>query len=236
MTKPNVQLSAGIIALVALLAYTLVHTGGLLARYIEPAIVGYVAALGIEVSIVSLSLRIGEMRRSQQSTQFFLFVLVSVVTVSALANVAEGFHTAQGVPLTVANVQRLDIVEAAIGLAATGLISLIVLALSEILGTDVQQLAAAAERQRKREEKQAEKTETNSIDRARLADLEQDRQSKEAKISAMLDIWRERPNARPAEIYKTVDIARTTYYTYRDELLEAGAIRQDGDGRILVQE
>lgn len=228
--KTKIQLTAGIISLVGLLAYTLVHTGGLLARYIEPGFVGYVAALGVEVAIVSLSLRIGDLRRSNLNYGFFLFVLVSVVVVSALANVAEGFRTSEGVPLTVANAQRLDIVQAAIGLAATGLISLIVLALSEIIGTDVQQMAAAADRKRRKDEKEPEK---NNIETARQIDLEQDAKTKADKQAAMLDIWRAKPDARPAEVYRGAGVSRSTYYTYLNELIESGTIHQNGNGVIV---
>lgn len=142
--KLNVQLIAGIIALASLLAYTLVHTGGLLAHYINPPFVGYVAALGIEASIVGLSLRIGDLKRSKQSTKFFIFVLVAVVIVSAIANIAEGFYTQQKHFLTLATIQQLDPIQAVIGLTATGLISLIVLAMSEIIGTDLTAVAKQA--------------------------------------------------------------------------------------------
>lgn len=231
--KAKIQMSAGIISLIGLLAYTLVHTGGLLAHYINPALVGYVAALGIEVAIVSLSLRIGDLRKSQQNYGFFFFVLVSVVIVSALANVAEGFATSEGVPMTIANVRQLDIVQSIVGLAATGLISLIVLALSEIIGSDVQSLVAAAERERRKVEKQ---TEMSSIEAARQTDLELDARNKEQKLTAMLDIWRIKPNARPADVYKTVEISRSAYYTYLSELLTSGRISKNGDGLVKVVE
>lgn len=149
--KQRAQLIAGIASLVALLTYTLVHTGGLLAYYIWPGVIGYVAAFGIEASVVSLSLRIGELRKSKQSTAFFVFVLVSVVIVSAIANVAEGFRVAQGVNLSLTTVKQLDIVQGIIGLTATGLISLIVLALSEIVGTDVTTTIKQVEKERKKE-------------------------------------------------------------------------------------
>ena len=150
--KDKIQIIAAGVSLFALLTYTLVHTGGLLARYINPPAVGYVAALGIELSIVSLSLRIGDMRRARQSDRFFIAVLVAVVTVSAVANIAEGFHTLHGQPLTAATIRQLDPLQAGIGLLATGLISLIVLALSEIAGTDVSTAIRKAEREAKRAE------------------------------------------------------------------------------------
>lgn len=68
--KDKTQIIVAAVSLFALLTYTLVHTGGLLARYIHPPVIGYVAALGIELSIVSLSLRIGDMRRARQSDRF----------------------------------------------------------------------------------------------------------------------------------------------------------------------
>ena len=157
MNKQNIQLGAGGLALVALLAYTLVHTGGLLARYIEPAFVGYVAAFGIELSVVGLSLRIGDLKRNKQKASFFVFVLVAVVFVSALANIAEGFAHQQGYMVTVATISQLDPIQAVIGLAATGLISLIVLALSEIIGTDISTIAKQAEQERRKIEREQAK-------------------------------------------------------------------------------
>lgn len=174
--KAKAQLSVGIISLIALLAYTLVHTGGLLARYIEPGLIGYVAAFGIECSVVSLSLRIGELRKSKQSATFFIFVLVAVVVVSAIANIAEGFETAQGVRLTAENVKQLDAVQAIIGLTATGLISLIVLALSEIVGTDVTTTIKLVEKERKA----ATKNVTNSLS---VTPIDKARQAKKDKLA-----------------------------------------------------
>lgn len=142
--KLNIQLVAGVVALIALLTYTLVHTGGLLAHYIHPPFVGYVAAFGIETAVVGLSLRIGDLKRSKQSTTFFISVLVAVVIVSAIANIAEGFYTQQGKYLTLETVSQLDPIQAVIGLTATGLISLIVLAMSEIIGTDLTAVAKQA--------------------------------------------------------------------------------------------
>lgn len=154
--KDKIQIIAAAVSLAALLAYTLVHTGGLLARYIAPAFVGYIAAFGIELSIVSLSLRIGDMRKARQSDRFFTAVLVSVVAVSAVANVAEGFATLHGQPLTVATAGQLDPVQATIGILATGVISLIVVALSEITGNDVSAAIRRAEREARKAEQPAQ--------------------------------------------------------------------------------
>ena len=229
--KNKIQIAAGIISLVALLTYTLIHTGGLLARYIDPAWAGYVAALGIEIAIVSLSLRIGDLKRSSQNYGFFFFVLVSVVVVSALANIAEGFSTAQRADLTLSSVQQLDPIGAVIGLAATGLISLIVLALSEIIGSDVQSAVAAAERRARKEQKAAE---IHTIETAREIDLSNDRDKKEQTLEQIKAIFENNPTAAPREVYKPLHIGRSTYYSYMRELETTGQITRNGAGEVIV--
>ncbi len=135
--KVQVQIAISLISLLSLLTYTLVHTGSSLSRYVHPSIVGYVAAFGIEVAVICLSLRISQLRRSKDSSDFFLFVLFGVVFVSAIANVIEDFSAIQSESLTLESLRQLDPIQAFIGVSATGLVSLMVLALAEIVGTDV---------------------------------------------------------------------------------------------------
>lgn len=145
MTR-KIQLCTSVIALLALLAYTFVHTGALLSAYIAPWWVGYIAAFGVETSVVSLSLRIGELKRARQNALFFSCVLCAVVFVSALANVAAGYEHSEQVRLTLRGLAALDPAQAVIGFASTALISLIVFAISEIIGVDVREIARKAER------------------------------------------------------------------------------------------
>lgn len=151
--KDSIRLIASAVALVSLLAYTFWHTGGLLSHYIDPGWIGYVAAFGIELSVVSLSLRIGELRRSGLSVKWFTSVLIAVVTVSTIANVSEGHLTLTGSPLTWQTAQALDLVQAIIGVTATALISLIVFSQSEIIGDDVNETIKVIEREAKKEAK-----------------------------------------------------------------------------------
>lgn len=137
----------GVLSLGGLLSYTFTHTGNLLASYVSPAIVGFLAAGGIELSIVGLSMRIGELRKAGLSSRFFWFTLVAVVLVSALANITEGFYVKYGEVLTILNIGKLDIVQAVVSIAATGLISLVTLALSEIIGQDVIMVQKASKKQ-----------------------------------------------------------------------------------------
>ncbi len=153
ITSAQAQAAFGVLSLVALLLYTWKHTGSLLAHYVHPAGIGYVCAFGIELAIVSLSLRIGQERRNGATGAGFLVVLVAVLVVSAFANVAEGYATAYGTTLTLRSMAGIDPLQAVIGIAATGLISVIVFALADIIGMDVRKAAQAAERADARERK-----------------------------------------------------------------------------------
>ena len=146
LTGASVQAIFGAVSLAALLVYTWTHTGALMARYVQPAVIGYICAAGVELAVVSLSLRIGDLRRSGQSARLFVAVLVAVLVVSALANVAEGYATLYGSLLTLAAIGRLDLLQAVIGVSATGLISVVVFALADIIGSDVRRAASKAER------------------------------------------------------------------------------------------
>jgi hypothetical protein len=248
--KAKIQIGATVLSLLALLTYTLVHTGGLLARYVHPAVIGYVAAFGIEAAVVSLSLRIGELRRTKQSTGFFLFVLIAVVVVSAVANIAEGFTAVQGAALTLATVRTLDPIQAFIGLAATGLVSLIVLALAEILGTDVETAVKLAERKHKQplvanigadqpgiHAQSMEPAvialtteESVSIERARAVKADKDANSKVAAVNALLMFVNENPEASFADIGRVIGRSKTTASNYVRELERNGRLVRNGNG------
>jgi len=248
--KAKIQIGVTVLSLLALLTYTLVHTGGLLARYVHPAVIGYVAAFGIEAAVVSLSLRIGELRRTKQSPGFFLFVLIAVVVVSAVANIAEGFMAVQGATLTLATVRSLDPVQAFIGLAATGLVSLIVLALAEILGTDVETAVKQADKERKRQPvSKTTRTETavptdypdadnaeesHSIERARAVKAEKDAVSRAEAMQMLLTFVAEHPDASLSRIGRQIDRSKTTVSNYVRELEEAGQLRRNGEGWELL--
>jgi hypothetical protein len=133
----NGKIIIGLLSLVGVLLYNWTHTGGLLASYVKPEFVGYIAAAGIELAVVGLSLRIDEMRRAQADAKFHVGTLAAVVIVSALANIAQGYLVKFGTELTSANIGRLDAVQVVVSLAATGLLSLVVFALAEVVGHDI---------------------------------------------------------------------------------------------------
>jgi hypothetical protein len=244
--KAKVQLTAGIVSLIALLVYTLAHTGSLLSQYVSPGYIGYIAALGIEVSIVSLSLRIGDLRKSQQSIKFFLFVLVSTVVVSAIANVSEGFATMYQEHLTLENVRQLDLVQSVIGVTATGLISLIVLALSEIVGTDVTTAVKVSEKERNRKvslstadsenvtpdvtDSAGFETTPEQAEKARQAKLLQDSVTRAQRLDSIVTTLSVNPGMDVTDLASQVGVSRQTVYRDFAELETTGRLHKNGAG------
>jgi hypothetical protein len=244
-SKTNLQITIGLLSLVCLLAYTWTHTGGLLAEYVNPAFVGYIAALGIELSIVGLSLRIGELKRSGLDARFFVATLIAVVTVSALANVAMGYSVRFGEPLTVANVGQLDIVQAVVSLAATGLISLVTFALAELVGQDVSAAVKVSSRNVKLTAvtmptvtPDVSSTEgvtalSTPIEQARAVKADSDTQQKAAAVDTLIAYVTDHPDATVSELARVIGKSRPTVYNYLDEWEAAGKLHRNGQITVL---
>lgn len=141
-------IALSILTLFALLAYTFVHTGGLLSRYVDPPWVGKVAAFGVEAAIITMSIRIGKLLRRLAQSRYkgaegwlSLFwqgsTLLFVLAVSAAANVVEGYKVRYGLELTIDNIQDLDGLQISIGLLATGLIPVVILSMTEIVSGEI---------------------------------------------------------------------------------------------------
>jgi hypothetical protein len=250
--KTRVQISIGLLSLLCLLSYTWTHTGGLLAEYVNPTFVGYLAALGIELSIVGLSLRIGELKRSGLDARFFVLTLIAVVTVSALANVAMGYAVKFGEPLTLANVGQLDIVQAAVSLAATGLISLVTFALAELVGQDVSAAVKVSSKPGRvshsgvvtapalmpdvsNQLSNTAELDTSivTIGQARGVKIDNDAQAKAAALDILVGHLSSNPDATVTELARLIGRSRQTVYNYLDELEAAGKLHRNGQLMVL---
>jgi len=208
----------GLMSLVPLLIYTFVHTGGLLSRYVEPFVVGYVCAFGIELTVVSLSLRIGR-EGEDQKRAFFYFVLIAVVFVSAIANASEGFTTFYQKGLTSVTIREIDWLQAVIGGVSTALISLIVFALSEIIGTDLFTFLQDGETDLKVVSQDTQRFET-----------------KEERIGGMLEMIAQDPLIPVGDISKYLGVSSNTIYNYLRELESVGKIEsRNGQGIIILE-
>ncbi len=246
--KHFVLLGSTIISLVALLTYNFFHTGAALARYVAPFQVGYVAAFGIETAIVSMSIRIGDLRKAKQDSRLLVGVLIAVLAVSTLANVSEGFSVQYGQHLTADAVYQLDWLQGLIGFCMTGLISLVVFAMSEVVSSDVETVVKEHERERKAAERKASRMDTLKVsnttgfdgtfdrrldaspeaaERARQAKALQDAMDQEAReryIYTLLKDGVDNPNW--SQVSRDLGVSRQTIYNDRDRLTEQGIIAE----------
>jgi biotin operon repressor len=213
-----IMIGAGTLALACLLTYTLIHTGQLIGRYINPAWIGYIPALGVEFGIVAIALRIAVGRQTNSNVWMFWAVLSAVVVISASANVAEGYQTYYGQKLTWPRILELDPIEAAIGLAATGLVPLIVLALAEVIGQDVGQAVKQMSTDRKRQQKR-KRTPVK-----RLPSFDNPRHY------SILTIVQDEPDISRTQLADRLNVSRTTLYDDLKQLTASGHLSSGGQG------
>jgi len=207
--RTKILLGTAVPGLLLPLVYNFVHTGGLLAEYVRPWQVGYAAALGIETIVVSPSLQIGMERQRGARAGFFVGVPVAVVTVSALANVAQGYATGYGNELTVERVQDIDPLQALLGVTATGLLSLVVFALAEIVGQHLGEREPVA---------QADEPVTQTDEPVTEPD----------PVASLLEYYKEHPGDSQAQAGKAVGKSRSWVSKKLRELERAGHISRDG--------
>lgn len=126
-----------LIFVLLLLSYTFIHTGAVLARYINPWQLGYVAALGIEGLIAVLSWR---RAFKAEATKTVSFTLGTVLLISAVANLYEGYAVKEGHELTLASLGNLDIIQAGVGVLVTAVIPFLVFMAGEVMGRGLEEL------------------------------------------------------------------------------------------------
>lgn len=153
-SEQRVQATIALVALFCLLVYTYVHTGSLLAGYVRPWFVGYVAAFGIELAVAFISYRLATLKQIARTSKMLLMLLAFALLVSVFANVSEGYEVKFGQELSMNNIGQIDIIQAIIGVSATGLLSIMVFAVSEVIGSDANAIVRQAERSRKKSEQE----------------------------------------------------------------------------------
>ena len=158
-TEQKVLLSIALIGLFGMLAYTFVHTGAVLGRYVRPVWVGYLAAFGIELIVAGMSYRLATLRRIRENHKGLVLTLSLALLVSMFANIAEGYFVRYGEHIRIDTLGQVDPIQAFVGVSATGLISILVFAISEIIGADMNTVARGAEQKRRQEKQEGEQPE-----------------------------------------------------------------------------
>lgn len=136
--KDDMLFALTLLALIFFLIYNFFHTAAAMARYVNPPFIGYVAALGVEIAIVVLSIRIGDLRTQKKSAFMQFGILIGALSVSTLANLTEGFQVAYNQNFTINAFYALDQAQIVISIAMTALISFLVFMLTETISADVE--------------------------------------------------------------------------------------------------
>lgn len=192
---------------------------------------GYVQATAIDAGLCVLALGV-QVRRRQKRGSLALWVGVGVFSaISVFANYLHGVvHMAQIEAGPLASWRPV---------LMSAVLPVLVLYLSEVAGSDVNYTAQVQERQERREARRVSTTGTEDVqalsaEQARAAKAARDRNRKAAALDAMLDTWRTDPETGITEVARLAGISRTTAYTYRAELEQAGAIVRD-NGHVQVR-
>lgn len=212
-TEQNLKLLVAIVSLFGLLTYTWVHTSALLARYVHPWYVAYIAAFSIEIAIAGMTWRLA---RKQGRSTFLLFALIAALTISAGANVYEGYVTRYGEQLTIDKLGQIDPIQAIIGLSATALISLMVFAISDIIGDDVVRVTRQTESKKRAEQKERQPEQL-------VKQAKQQPEQGEYK-SAIFKLLANKPELGPTAIANEVKCSKATASKW------ANAYKQNGSG------
>ena len=135
MTRKESEFLLTLVSMLCILAYNFKHTADLLAGWVNPYQLGFVAALGIELTVVRLSFSIGSQTELNRRV-FYYCVLAFALIVSIVANISEGFHVKVGSELTTETYGQLDLIQLTLAIGANLLLSLTVASLAEILGSE----------------------------------------------------------------------------------------------------
>lgn len=122
-----------------ILAYTFVHTSNVLARYINPPFVGWLAGAGIELIIFSMSWKLATIKGKEPNKLLYFTLIISLI-VSTIANVAEGYYVSHKQELTWANIGNIDPIQALVGISSNLLLPILVFAVSELVGSDIERI------------------------------------------------------------------------------------------------
>lgn len=192
---------------------------------------GYVQAVAVDVGLMVLALGIQQRRRQRRGTTVLWLGVSLFSAISVYANLLFGLVHQQDVAAGPLASWRPVVLSA--------VLPVLVLYLSEVAGSDVNYTVQERERAERRQARQVSTAESPDafpmpIEQTRAIRAEQREQSKEAILSAMLDIWRTDPTVRVSDVARQVGRSRTTVYEYLNELEQAGRIVRR-DGTVQVQ-
>lgn len=186
MNSKLITLLLSFAGLFCLLSYTFVHTGNVLAGFVRPSWIGFVAAFGIELLVALMAWRYAQAKRSERTDKFLRFALIATLFVSALANLTEGFHVRYQTDLSWAEITQIGVTQFVIAVAMTGLIPVLVFAVTDLLASDVNKYVKQVQPKANKELVEDEQT-ANSVQNLVFA-LLQEREHTVTELSNHLGI------------------------------------------------
>jgi hypothetical protein len=194
---------------------------------------GYIQAIAVDVGLMMLALGIQQRRRQRRRTTVLWIGVTLFSAIRIYANFLFGLVHQQ-------DIQAGPLASWRPVLLSAGL-PLLVLYLSEVAGSDVSYNVQMHEREQRRRTKKLSAIESGNafpmpIEQTRSIRAEQREHSKEEALEAMLNIWREQPDARVVDVARRIGRSRSTIYTYLAELEQTGrAVRDDGVVHVLAE-
>ncbi len=215
---------------------------------------GYIQAIAVDLGLFALAMGIQNRKRQARGTRWLWAGVLLFSAVSTYANLLHGlaFQTDLGL-------QGWQWLVSIRPVVLSGVLPLLVVYLSEVAGDDVNHLARLAEREARKEARQAqaafestclaaEQTAPNTcpdgrsrvqstsvvdddaLALARTVKAEQDAQAKAERVGKLLTLCASTPDIGVTELAEQLGVSRTAVYGYVKELTQAGRLTKNGKG------
>lgn len=208
-------------------------------------IAGYVQAVAVDLGLFALALGIQNRKRQGRATRGLWVGVMLFSGVSTYANLLHGLHFQDDLGL-----QGWSWLVSMRPFILSAVLPCLVVYLSEIAGDDVNYSVKLAEREAKRQEREAAKAvqveqapvsstavidaKPDTLAQARQVKAEQDSQDKAANLDRLLTLCADNTDVSVTELSKQLGTSRTTVYTYIKELGEQGKLSKNGQGWEVV--
>lgn len=212
------------VALILALAGSLRHVAHVFSSIDGSINWGWVQALAVDVGLLALALGIMQRRRTKTTTWPLWLGVLLFSFISIYANLSYGLEFSGAMPQWVISVKPYI-------MAAT--LPVLVLYLSEIVGSDFNQALRTAEREQKKAERRTNQSETAEPNQLEQARAEKGRKKADKK-NQLMELLRTNPELDPDAIRTRTGLKKTSYYTYLTELENEGAIERNGNGIAVI--
>lgn len=217
--KDVIRTRASSLCLVAILAATFTHTARFMSQFFYDSIIlGGTAGFAIDAGLVAMSLYREQLNRAGQLATMVKLVTVTVLLVSGLANMNEGFASKFGMEASLKNIMGLDWWQFITFLGGTAVFPLLAYVMADTVGDQlIEAIIPASTGNEREEDSPRRKT------RRRKPDIENAnaarQQSKAERIEQLKAELDENPDLSVEQLRKKLGLkSRSTVYDYLEEI------------------